>query len=133
ALADRAAPKMTMTATVSRTRTEDAVRSTASAVGQVGRAQSVALAQDRLEVGALERPVDLPAEVADVHLDDVGVALEVLAPDPLEPLLLAHDLARVAEQSLEEGELPGRQRDVDVAAAAAAGDDVEGEVAELER
>src|SRR5215218_6778890 len=133
ALADSAAPKITMTATVRRTRTEDAARSTVSAGGQVGGPEAVALAPDRLEVGAIERSVDLAPEIPDVHLDHVGVALEVLAPHPLEQLLLADDLAGVAEQGLEEGELAGRQRDVDVAAAAAAGDDVEGEVAELER
>src|SRR5215213_710773 len=52
ALADSAAPKITMTATVRRTRTEDAARSTVSAGGQVGGPEAVARAPGCTLVGA---------------------------------------------------------------------------------
>src|SRR5579862_1855164 len=41
--------------------------------------------------------VDLLAQVADVSLDDVGVTLELVAPDRVQDLELRHDAPRVLE------------------------------------
>ena len=59
-------------------------------------------------------------EVADVHLDDVRVALEVDAPHVVEDLGLRRDVAVLAHQELEQRELARGQPDVGVAAARAA-------------
>ena len=52
-----------------------------------------------------ERRVDLLADVADVDLDDVRVALEVGAPDLVEQLGLRDDRVGAAHQQLEQREL----------------------------
>ena len=67
--------------------------------------------------------------MADVHLDDVRVALEGEVPHVVEDLGLRHDLAGAPHQELEHRELARGERDVDVAAAAPVRDRVEGEVA----
>ena len=56
--------------------------------------------------------VDRGAEPADVDLDDVGVALEVVLPDAVEDLTFGHDLADAADEELEHVELAGRERDL---------------------
>ena len=50
------------------------------------RADPVPGAADRADALATERPVDLGAQMADVHLDDVRVALEREVPDAVEDL-----------------------------------------------
>ena len=52
---------------------------------------------------------ELAAQVADVDVDDVGAGVEVVAPDVREQLLAAEDLARVAQERLQQRELLGRQ------------------------
>src|SRR4249920_151992 len=79
------------------------------------RSDPVAEATDGFDVVAVERPVDLATQVPDVHLDHIGVALELIAPDPLEELLLGDDLARLAHQRLEQLVLAGGQSDLGVA------------------
>ena len=69
---------------------------------------------------AAERRVDLAAQVADVDLDDVGVAVEVVAPHLAQQVVLGDDVAAAAQQRLEQRELPGGQRRRDVAPAAGA-------------
>jgi hypothetical protein len=76
--------------------------------------------------------VDPLAEVADVDLDDVGVALEGVVPDVLQDLGLGDDLAGLAHQVLQQGELPGGEGDLDLAPPAAVGGGVEAQVADLE-
>src|SRR5271166_993062 len=71
----------------------------------VGR-QAVADAAHGLQRGPPEGLVDLAPQVADVDLDDVGVALEVLTPDVRHDLALVDRLAREAHEVLEERELP---------------------------
>src|SRR5437868_9844111 len=56
--------------------------------------------------------VDLLAQVGDVELDDVGLAAEVVVPDPVEDLGLAQHPARVAHQEAQQLELGRRQHDV---------------------
>src|SRR5690606_34783286 len=80
-------PKISVTATVIRTRTEPMMRRkvTSTPAGSVGgscrggdgAADPVALPTHRLEVAPTERAVDLASEVADVDLHHVGVAVEV--------------------------------------------------------
>jgi len=53
--------------------------------------------------------VELAAQPGDVHLDDVGVTLEVEVPDVVEKLALGDDRARVAGEVLEDRELAGGQ------------------------
>src|SRR6266508_448761 len=97
-----------------------------------GADQAVPGAAHGLERPPAERRVDLAAQVADVHLDDVGVAVVVGVPDVLEDLLLGHDLVAPAHQVLEQGELPGGEADLGGATAHLAPGRVEAEVAGLE-
>src|SRR5690554_2537452 len=60
--------------------------------------------------------VDLLAKVGDVDLDDARATPEVVAPDAVENLRLAHDGARVAHEEAQELELRGRQVDRAVSA-----------------
>jgi hypothetical protein len=62
-----------------------------------------------------ERLVDLAAEVPDVHLDHVGIALEVVAPDVAQQFVLGHDRPGIAQQRFEQRQLAGREQDGDVA------------------
>ena len=72
-------------------------------------------AADRLDRRAVERPVHLVAQVPDVDLDDVGVAVEVVVPDVVQHLALRNDLPASAQQVLEQRALPRGQRDLRVA------------------
>src|SRR6266487_3986663 len=56
-------------------------------------AESVAGASDGLDEATAVGLVELAAEAADVDLDDVGVAVEVLVPHPGEDLILGQDLS----------------------------------------
>ena len=55
--------------------------------------------------------VDLRAEIADVDVDDVAEAVEVLVPDVLGDHGPREHVTLVAHQVLEQGELLGRQAD----------------------
>src|SRR6266540_4318176 len=107
-----ATPTTTTAATVVRTRTvptrvrirvaQD--RRSSAAIGR----QPVASPAHRLDRDPTEGPVELVAQTPHVHLDDVGVALEVVVPDVLEDLALGDDLAPAAHQELQQGwPLPG--------------------------
>src|SRR4051812_9409325 len=78
---------------------------TASAAG---RGEPVARPADRLQDVAAQ----LPAQVADVHLDGVRGGVEGRVPDVVEQLRLRHDLARPAHQVLQDGVLAGGQGDL---------------------
>src|SRR5699024_7006795 len=52
---------------------------------------------------------DLLAEVADVDVDDVRSGIEVVAPDVAEQLLPAQHVSGVAQEGLEEHELPSAE------------------------
>src|SRR5439155_14331601 len=51
------------------------------------------------------------AQVADVHLDDVGPRVVLVAPDLIDELGLGQNLARMVHHRLQEGELPRGQLD----------------------
>src|SRR3972149_3493477 len=71
--------------------------------------QGVARASDRLDETRL---LQLSTQRPDVHFDDVRVAAEVVAPDPLHDLVLGEDLARVRHEELEQLVLRGGQADL---------------------
>src|SRR4051812_8359211 len=73
------------------------------------RAEPVAATAHGLDGFPSERYVDLPAQVSDVDLDDVGVAVVELVPHMLDQLGLADDPVGAAHQVLEDSELPARQ------------------------
>src|SRR5215208_8410063 len=70
--------------------------------------QHVADAADGVDEVRLDR-VDLLAEVADVQLDDVGPALEVVLPHPFQDLRLGQHHPLVAHQVAQQLELGRRQ------------------------
>src|SRR4051794_30703888 len=71
---------------------------------------AVARTAHGLDVGTAERCVDLPTEVADIDLDDVEIALEVLVPDVLHEVCLAADLTAVPNEVVQQGEFARGQR-----------------------
>src|SRR3954452_16004246 len=83
-------------------------------------AQCVADEPHRLDQRWAER-VELLAQVADVRLDDVRVAAEVVVPHVVEDLPLRQHPARVQHQEAEELELCARELDRLVAATDLAG------------
>src|SRR5262249_28154881 len=78
------------------------------------------------------RRVQLAAQIADVGLDHVRVAAEVVAPDVLEDLPLREHAARVQEEEAQERELGRRERDRRLAAEDLVAALVEHEVGEAE-
>ncbi len=60
--------------------------------------------------------VELAPQVADVRLDDVVLAVEVVLPDVVEDLLLRQDALGVEQEVAQQPELGGRQLDLVVAA-----------------
>src|SRR4051794_13674461 len=79
------------------------------------RAQSVADATDRLDVAGRERCVELPSESSHVHLDDVRIAVERIAPDLLKQLGLRHHVAGSLEQRAQHLGLASGELDLHVA------------------
>src|SRR6476661_488919 len=90
--------------------------------------ESVAHAALGLDRVPAERLVDLASNVADVDLDDVVVTVVVGVPDVLQDVGLAHHLAGVPHQVLQQPVLPRRELDRRVAAVNAASTRVEPEV-----
>ena len=74
--------------------------------------------------------VDLAAEVGDVRLDDVGLAVEVVVPDVIEDLGLGQHPLRVGHEVAEQLELRGREGDQLAGLPDLVGVVVEGEVGE---
>src|SRR6187455_454957 len=82
---------------------------------ELGLAERVADEPYRLDQRRAER-VELLAQVADVRLDDVRVAAEVVVPHVVEDLALRQDAPRVQHQEPEQLELGASQLDQRVAA-----------------
>src|SRR5690606_14163495 len=74
--------------------------------------------------------VDLLAQIRDVDLDDARAAAEVVAPDTVENLRLAHHASRIAHQKSQQLKLGCREFDFAVAPANLVALFVEGEVAD---
>src|SRR5207302_1872194 len=79
-----------------------------------------------------EGPVDLLAQVADVHVDHVRPALERHVPGAVEQLPAAQDRSRPAHEELEQRELLRRELELRLAAPRTMGRRVEAQVADLE-
>ena len=69
------------------------------------RTEHVTHAADRVNELLFEWAIDLLAQPADQHVDDVGLGIEVLLPDMREDHRLRHDAACVAHQVFEERKL----------------------------
>src|SRR5260221_7669159 len=73
--------------------------------------QPVAVAAQRLDHRGCAALVELAPQVADIDVDDVGLAVELPAPHPLGDLRSAKRLSGVAQQIFKHGELARRQHD----------------------
>ena len=99
-----AAATTSVATAVMRTRTE---RNEGLPIGD----QPVADAAHSLEGGPPERCVDLSAEVADVDLDDVSIAPEVMAPYLVEQIALGPHVTGSAQKRFEQIEFARGQVD----------------------
>src|SRR3990172_5013102 len=82
--------------------------------------QSIAGTPNGLQCLAAERTVQLVAQMQDVHLDDVGIAFEVVVPHVVEDLPLRQDVPLAAEQELQDRELAPGELDLRLTTPAAA-------------
>src|SRR5690606_10000247 len=94
--------------------------------------QSVAGAADGEDGAAGERGVDFAAQGADVHLDNVGVAVVGEVPDMFEDIGFRHHLTGAHGQVFQHRELFGGERDFLVTTAAQPGGGVKDELARSE-
>src|ERR1700704_1740367 len=69
------------------------------------RTEDISNASDGVQQLLVERPIDLLTQAAHQHIDDVGLWIEVVLPDMGEDHRLGYDVAGVADQELEQGEL----------------------------
>src|SRR5918996_3401263 len=83
-----------------------------TASGAAVSAQAVPGAAHRLDRLAVERAVDLLAQVAHVDVDDVRPVLVAVVPGVLEELEAREDLAGPAHEGLEDRELLRRELDL---------------------
>src|SRR3972149_3077295 len=81
------------------------------AVPNTSSPQGVSGAPHRADQISVVAPVDLTAEVGDVHVDQVGVRRVVIAPDVVQYLGTGDDAALVAHEELQQGELLGAEVD----------------------
>src|SRR3972149_5980513 len=81
------------------------------AVPNTSSPQGVSGAPHRADQVAVIAPVDLAAEVGDIHVDQVGVRRVVIAPDVVQYLGPGDDAALVAPEELQQGELLGAEVD----------------------
>src|SRR6266566_3739413 len=96
-------------------------------------AEAVADPAYGLDRTAVERPVDLVAQVPDVDVDEIRAGLEAELPGAFEQLASRQSLAAPAEQQLEQGELLRRQLELRLAAPGAPGRRIEAQIARLQK
>ena len=70
----------------------------------------VSRAADGVDQRVLEALVDLGAQAADMHVDDIGLRVEMIVPDVLQQHGARHHLAGVLHQIFEQAELARLQR-----------------------
>ncbi len=99
----------------------------------LGRADDIAGPPDGVQQGPIEAPVDLGAQPGDVGLHDVGLGVEVEVPDLLQQHGARHDLSGVAHQVFEDLQLLRQQFDALAGARDVAAQQIDLEVADLER
>src|SRR5687768_17071423 len=90
--------------------------------------QSVAASPDCLDRVTAERPVDLLAQVADVDIHDVRVALVREVPDVLDEPRPAKDLTGMPHEVVEKPELLRRELDGNIPVSDPLGRRVQGEI-----
>src|SRR5829696_1171007 len=73
-------------------------------------------APDRAQELVVERPIDLFAQTAHQHVDDVGLRIEGVVPYVRQDHRLGDDLGRIAHQVLEQRELARPELDLRAAA-----------------
>ena len=95
-----------------------------------GFTQLVPGAAHRMDEGRVEVLVDLASQTADVHIDDVGLRVEVIVPDVLEQHRPGDDLVAVAHQVFEQAEFARLQVDLLAGAADRARNDVNFKIAD---
>src|SRR5262245_19739861 len=71
--------------------------------------EDIARSADRVDQLLVEGVIDLRSQAPDVHIDDVGAAVEVHVPHLLGDERAGEDLALAAEEQREESELLGGQ------------------------
>src|SRR6185295_7405121 len=67
--------------------------------------EDITHAANRLQQLFLERPIDLVAQAADEHVNNIGLRIEVVLPDVRENHRFGDDLPGIAHQKLEQREL----------------------------
>src|SRR5260370_7633544 len=74
-------------------------------------ADHIPCAANRMQQSLGETLIDLRAQPRDVHVDDVGLRVEMIIPHVLEQHGASDDLTRVLHEILEQAELPRLQDD----------------------
>src|SRR5205807_3870405 len=82
----------------------------------VRRPQTVTGASHGVQQGAVEIPIDLLAQPADVNVDDVGLRVEMIVPDMFEQHRSGDDVAGIAHQIFEKAKFARQYLDRLVAA-----------------
>src|SRR2546423_3031149 len=82
--------------------------------GSRSAADDITHASHRMEQLLVEAPIDLLAQAAHEHVDDVGLGIEAVIPHVRQDHRLRDDLAHIAHQILEQRELARPQVDDDV-------------------
>src|SRR6476620_10768508 len=102
-----ARPNASVVASVIRTRTgsNGATSLRRVSLGTIVGDDLVAGPAHRVQHAPLEVVVDLPAQVADVDLDDVAIALDLRTPHLVEQVVLLRDASAPPHERLEQGEL----------------------------
>src|SRR5918995_402196 len=121
---------VSMNATATRARSDQPKPRLPSGTGGPG--QPVTETANGAKRVGIERSVDLLAEIADVDVDDVGRGLARVPPRVGQQLVTAQGLLGTAHHGLEQGELAGRQLDLDLASPHPTRRGVQAEVADLE-
>src|SRR5438067_413101 len=97
-----------------------------------GIAEPVAHPAHRLQEGAVKVTIDLTPQIADIDIDDVGIAEEIEVPDVLGDLRAGEYVPGMAHEIFQESELPRAQLDQAPATADLTPGGVHGEVAEAQ-
>src|SRR6476619_911853 len=105
-----------------------AARGTPSLTAAILAAEPVAGAAHGVQQGFRKTRVDLLPQAADVHVDDVGLRIEVVVPHRLEQHRAGDHAFGLAHQVFEQAELARQQFDALAAALRFAGEQVEFEV-----
>src|SRR4051812_44334291 len=100
-------------------RTPTSAPHTTASLARIGRvisglAEAIAAASNRLDRRPSERPVDLFAQVPDIHVDHVRVPVVPEVPHVLDDPGAAHDLPRPSHEELEQREFLCREADLDI-------------------